>query len=299
MPAPRGNARESAAAPISGGEAMTEASEWIGRVGTSWSDEWRRTDRSFGALTDRLLDDDAIGGFASALDIGCGAGELALDLARGHGESRVRGIDISAALLAVARERGEGLPNLAFEEADAARWQPDRHDRPDLLISRHGVMFFPDPVGAFAHLSRQAAPGARLRFSCFRPRADNAWAGALGSVLETPNAPPDPDAPGPFAFGDRAKVARILSDAGWAELALEAIDYAMIASLETTDRDQAVEDALGYFLRIGPAARALAELPPEGRHPAMARLRAVLADHYDGSRVAMPAAAWIVTARAA
>lgn len=278
---------------------MTEASEWIGRVGTSWSDEWRRTDRSFGALTDRLLADDAIGGFASALDIGCGAGELALKLARSHGESRVLGIDISEALLTVARERGGDLPNLAFAEADAARWQAEGEDRPDLLISRHGVMFFPDPVAAFAHLRRQSAPGARLRFSCFRPRADNPWAGALGSVLEGPTAPSDPDAPGPFAFGDRDKVTRILEGAGWADLAFEAFDYAMIASLETSGRDRAVEDALGYFLRIGPAARALAQLAPEARPPAMARLRAVLADHYDGSRIAMTAAAWIVTGRAA
>ena len=278
---------------------MTEAGEWIGRVGTSWSDEWRRTDRSFGALTAHLIDGDATAGFASALDIGCGAGELALELARGNAESRVLGIDISAALLAVARERGQGLPNLAFEEADAARWHREGESRPDLLISRHGVMFFPDPVGAFAHLRGQAAPGARLRFSCFRPRADNAWAGALGSVLEAPSVTPDPHAPGPFAFGDRARVARILTDADWADLVFEPLDYAMIASLETADRERAVEDALGYFLRIGPAARALAELPPAGRAPAMARLRAVLADHYDGSRIAMPAAAWIVTARAA
>ena len=50
--------------------------EWTGRVGSAWAEQWRRTDRSFGALTGRLLEADAIGTFHHALDIGCGAGEL-------------------------------------------------------------------------------------------------------------------------------------------------------------------------------------------------------------------------------
>ncbi|MBX9897027.1 MAG: class I SAM-dependent methyltransferase [Qipengyuania sp.] len=273
---------------------MTDSSEWTGPVGTAWAREWRRTDRSFGALTDRLLDPAAIGGFARALDIGCGAGELVERLAAAHPRARVTGLDISAELLAVARARCAHLPNARFAECDAAQWQAASGEALDLLVSRHGVMFFADPPGAFAHLRAQCAPGATLRFSCFRARADNAWAGALDAALALPPSAAAPDAPGPFAFAERDRVAGILGAAGWTEVAFEPLDYAMIAG----EGEGAVEEALSYFQRIGPAARALREMPADGRPAALDRLRGMIAAHHRASQVTMPAAAWIVTARA-
>lgn len=273
---------------------MTEASEWTGRVGTTWAEEWRRTDRSFGALTDRLLDASALGAFGRVLDIGCGAGEVSLRIAAEHPLAQVEGIDIAPDLLAVARVRCGKIPNVCFAEADAATWRAETEERPDLLISRHGVMFFADPVAAFAHLRAEARPAARLRFSCFRARADNAWAAALASALPSPQDPPDPDAPGPFAFAQPERVEAILTAAGWHAIAFEPVDYAMIAG-EGAD---AIAGALSYFQRIGPAARALAEMPPSDREAARQRLRAMLAEHCHGGRVSLPAAAWVVTARA-
>ena len=271
---------------------MTGASEWTGRVGGAWAGEWRRTDRSFGALTDRLLDPDAIGGFTAALDIGCGAGELVERLAAAHPAAPVVGVDISPELLDVARARCADLPNARFELADAADWTPAEPLRPELLISRHGVMFFADPVAAFAHLRALAAPGARLRFSCFRGREDNGWAAALASALPVPAEAPDPVAPGPFAFSDPARVEAVLTGAGWRDVGFEPVDYAMIAG----EGEDAAEEALAYFQRIGPAARAIAELPEAERPAVRERLRRVLAAHHAGGRVALPSAAWIVTA---
>lgn len=269
---------------------MTGASEWVDRVGQTWAEEWRRTDRSFGALTDRLLE---TGPYAAALDIGCGAGELVQRLASANADAPVIGVDISPQLLDVARARCAGLPNARFECADAAVWSPAGGFRPDLLISRHGVMFFADPVAAFAQLRGQAAPGARLRFSCFRAREDNRWAMALASVLPAPAEPPDPSAPGPFAFADHRRVRAILEPAGWQDIALEPVDYAMIAG----DGVDAIDEAVAYFQRIGPAARAIAEAPEAERSAIRARLRAMLATHHHEGRVALPSAAWIVTAR--
>ena len=292
MPVRPGSAPARAGAPISAGSGMTTGSEWTGRVGTAWADEWRRTDRSFGALTDRLVEVAGAGNFDFALDVGCGAGEVSCRLAAANPEARIRGVDISAELLCVARERGADQPNLIFEEADAAAWRAPPAERPDLLVSRHGVMFFAEPVAAFANLRAQAAPGARIVFSCFRRAGENEWAAALTEIVPQPSAPADPGAPGPFAFGDPARVERILGGAGWKELVFEPFDYAMVVG-EGAD---AVEDALGYFQRIGPAARGLAGLPDAERAVACKRLRALLASRRTADAVAMPSAAWIVSA---
>ena len=55
---------------------MTDRSEWQGRVGRKWAEEWPRTDRSFAPLTERLLAVLADERPRQVLDIGCGAGEL-------------------------------------------------------------------------------------------------------------------------------------------------------------------------------------------------------------------------------
>ena len=267
--------------------------EWQGRTGESWAERWRRTDRSFTMLTEELLKHSRTFRFTQALDIGCGAGELSLALARGRPQVRVVGVDISPQLLAVARERSANLANIAFEEADAAQWQPPADFEPDLLISRHGVMFFPDPASAFRHLAGLAASGCGLLFSCFRARAENLFFTEVGRLLANQETPGDPDAPGPFAFADPHRVERLLTDAGWREIALAPFDFAMIAGAGADP----VEDAVEYFSRIGPAARAIADLPPDEHERFADRVRALATRNlYDGI-VSLRAGAWLVTAR--
>ncbi|QKG71853.1 class I SAM-dependent methyltransferase [Erythrobacter mangrovi] len=274
---------------------MTDASDWISRVGKSWAYEWERTDRSFAPLTQRLFDVADSSSFARALDIGCGAGELTLQLGQARAKTRVTGVDISEDLVAVARERCSGLANVRIEQADAARWNPPKGEAPDLLVSRHGVMFFDDPVGAFSHIASQAAPAARLVFSCFRTVGENGWVRELATALPPGAAPAgDPNAPGPFAFGNRERVEGILNAAGWRDIGFEAFNYPMVGGAG----DQAVEDGLSYFLRIGPAARAVAMLEGAEREQTIDRLRGVIERHHADGIVALPSAAWIVTARA-
>ena len=278
---------------------MTTQAEWTGRIGQSWADQWQRTDRSFGALTDQLLHRTAQVEFTSVLDIGCGAGELSAALARMNGHVRVIGVDVSEDLLEVARQRGRRLPNLEFAAIPAEQWD-DPTVRPDLLVSRHGVMFFEQPVEAFAHLCRASAPGARMLFSCFRPAYENEWVGLLedavawrtgGSDHVEETAPTY--RPGPFAFGNRELLERMLIEAGWSEPEFEPFDYAMIAGMGA----DAVADARAYFLRIGPAARPIAALDGDEHAAAVARLERMLALHDIDGLVALPAAAWIVSAR--
>lgn len=273
---------------------MTDKNDWQGRVGASWADEYERTDRSFSVLTDRLLGLASSGGFSRALDIGCGAGELSLALGRGHPSAVIRGIDISERLIEAARRRGSRRGNVGFEIADAARWKPVTLDAaPDLLVSRHGVMFFEDPAGAFSHLRSIAAPSARFVFSCFRNRDENNWATEVSSLL--PGSPAaSPDGPWPFALANREKTAGLLEQAGWEDVRLEPFDFPYIAG----GGDNPVEDAVSYFLSIGPAARAAADLTPEARAGFTDDLRHLLGKHRDGGLVMLKAAAWLVSATA-
>ena len=273
---------------------MTDRSDWEGRVGRKWAEEWKRTDRSFSGLTDRLLARASASPITHALDVGCGAGEVSLALARGHPDSTVIGLDISESLVSVARERGAGLGNVSFLLADAADWRGSSF-APDLIVSRHGVMFFPDPVAAFANLARGAARDARLVFSCFRHRAENPWATRIASLLPDGAVPQaEPCGPGPFAFADRAHVEQILVAAGWSEVAFEPVDFAYIAGTG----ENAVSDARSFFLSIGPAAAAAATLDDEARSTFVSRLEKYLSANEEGSLVALPGAAWIVSARA-
>ena len=270
---------------------MTDKLEWQGRVGISWAEQWQRTDRSFAPLTLRLVG--VILAFSeghSIVDIGCGAGELSIKLATARPDANVLGLDISADLIDAAIARSSSS-NALFAVADAAKWR-DAASAPELYVSRHGVMFFDDPVAAFANLSVTAAPKAKLVFSCFRSPAENDWAKKIGALLPATPAG-DPHAPGPFAFADPEHVRAILTKAGWSDIAFEPVDFDYVAG----EGDDPVSDAMDFFGHIGPAARAIRSLTGDARTDFLNRLRTLAQEHVSANTVRFGAAAWIVTAQ--
>jgi SAM-dependent methyltransferase len=281
---------------------MTEAYEWRGRVGDVWAEEWRRTDRTLAPVNDALV---AAAAAEAArfdnpriLDVGCGAGATSLALAAALADAEIIGIDFSESLIAAARERaGEGAENARFEVADAARWAPARAGF-DLIVSRHGVMFFEDPVAAFAHLRALVGAEARLVFSCFRRRADNQWVTALRPIFErfAPETLAAPDPPvGPFAFADPARIAAVLTGAGFAPPSIRALDFDFVAGAG----EDPLADAISYFRRIGPFAALLRELDERAGEAAAEALGEILARHQAGDQILFRAAAWIVTVKVA
>jgi len=270
---------------------MTDARDWQGRVGANWAREWMRTDRSFADLTTQLVARVVALSPRKLLDIGCGAGELALAVSGMCPQASVLGIDLSAELIAQAKSRASAQPNCSFDVADASRWSAPEFV-PDMLMSRHGVMFFDDPVAAFTTLARASAPDAQFVFSCFRERHLNAWATEIAALL--PDAPvTDPHAPGPFAFADPARVTPILSAAGWADVAFAPVDWDYVAGAG----NDPIADALDFFSRIGPAAPVIAALEGAERAHFLDQVRALAERHLTGGIVGFKAAAWIVTAR--
>jgi SAM-dependent methyltransferase len=157
------------------------------------------------------------------LDIGCGTGATAIPFAAsvspgGH----VTGVDISEPMLAQARQNiaASGAANVLLVNADAQvhRFPPDSFD---LLISRFGVMFFADPVAAFANLHAGLRGGGRLCMAVWASMAENVhWKIPFDiAVKHLGNpAPVDPHEPGPMAFRDPAYLRDILSKAGFVEI---------------------------------------------------------------------------------
>jgi len=276
---------------------MTTATEWTGPVGDIWAREWRRTDRSFAGLAPQLqaaiLATAPMPG-SHIVDIGCGAGATSLSLAEALPNAAITGIDISPGLIEIAVRRADRRPGLDFivapVETAVAALAPI-----DCFVSRHGVMFFTDPVAAFTALRAAAAPGARLVFSCFRAAALNPWASEIAAaVLGQPSKPPADYAPSPFAFADPDRPRAILAAAGWLETACSPADFVYRAG----EGEDPVADAVDFFTYVGPSAPALRAAEPDVRAAMLDRMTAVVARYRTGNTVDFPAAAWLWSAKA-
>ncbi|MFC7473773.1 class I SAM-dependent methyltransferase [Dankookia sp. GCM10030260] len=230
------------------------------------------------------------------IDIGCGSGTSVLALAAAVGPGgEVLGADVAAESVAVARRRIEqaGLTQAAVVLGDAGS-HPFPQAGFDLLFSRFGVMFFADPVAAFRHLRRALRPGGRFCAAAFRAPAENPWVTGPAAALR-PLLPPQPaagpDAPGQFGWARAAHVRSILDGAGFGDVALTPCDL----------RFRLGEDAAGAAeaaMSIGQAARALLGADAATRDSARMALEAWFRPHEGPDGVALPAALWIVTARA-
>ncbi|HUO12503.1 MAG TPA: class I SAM-dependent methyltransferase [Caulobacteraceae bacterium] len=227
------------------------------------------------------------------IDVGCGCGATTLELARRVGPGgEAFGADISAPMLAVARRRAEaaGLSWARFIQADA---QTQAFEPADGVFSRFGVMFFADPVAAFANLRRALKPGGRIAFVCWRPFEANPWMSVpmskVAALLPEPPPPPAPGAPGPFAFADGERVRGILERAGYRQIEIVAHDM----KTAWGDLDQSTRTSLS----VGPVANAL-RLNPHLADKIAEAVRGALAAYETPEGVRLDSSAWVVRALA-
>lgn len=264
---------------------------WNEEGGRRWVQNIRRVERMIEPLSARLLQHAAPRPGERVLDVGCGGGVTSAALARAVGASgRVLGVDVSAVILDVARERFPGITNLDFALGDAATMPLERGGF-DLLASRFGVMFFADPAAAFAHLRTALVPGGRLAFICWRALDQNPWMAecvrAAFTVLPRPEPQP-PDAPGPYAFADDARLRDILGASGFGAISIDPLDH----PLDLGSPDEAVLQ----MTRMGLAASAFAAASPAEQQAATAAVRAALEPHVVAGTVRMASATWLVHA---
>ncbi len=266
---------------------------WNGVAGSAWVEMQESLDQILKPFEHLLLEAASLGRAVRVLDVGCGTGGTTVAAARQLGANgSCVGIDISEPMLAAARARAERESTPASficANAQVHEFEPATFDR---IISRFGIMFFDDPVRAFANLRRAAAEKGELRFVAWRSAAENPFmtTAERAAAPLLPNLPArQPDAPGQFAFGDRSRVATILKESGWAEIDIRPIDV---------DCCLPEKDLVRYLTRLGPLGLVLQEQDERTRAQVIRTVRAAFDPYVHGAEVHFTAACWMVAARA-
>jgi ubiquinone/menaquinone biosynthesis C-methylase UbiE len=186
------------------------------------------------------------------LDLGCGAGQIAIPAAKAG--VKVTGVDLAANLIeqAKARASAEGV-QLSFEEGDAEALVFEDASF-DMVVSLIGAMFAPRPDLVASEMLRVCRPGGRIVMANWTAQ------GFVGQMFKTigKHVPPPPIMASPLLWGDEAKV-RERFGAG-------------VSSLETSKRmyrfhypfapDEVVDFFITYY---GPTNRAYAALDAAGK----------------------------------
>jgi hypothetical protein len=184
----------------------------------------------------------------------------------------VLGIDISGPMLEVAADKiartDDSTASLGFLQADAAD--------------------HPFEAGSFDLL---------LAFSCWQPLAANDWTRiplqAALQYVELP-APPDPNAPGPFAFANPDRVRQILGDAGFANINIESHNREIRFGEAPT-----LGESVRQLAEIGPVGRLLMDQDQDTKEKVFSAMEVVLAPYYRDGALLMSGAIWFVTAEVA
>lgn len=270
---------------------------WDGGGGEHWAAEAEAYDRLNRAFAERIVERLAPQPGERVLDVGCGNGALSLMLAPvvGAGGSVV-GLDISGPMLATAASRASaaGLSNVTFEKGDAQVHRLADASF-DAAVSRFGVMFFEDPVAAFANIRGMLRPGGRLVFACWQTLLVNQWlmvpAVAALAHVPMPALGGDPNAPGPFSLADPDRVRSVLGDAGWADIDLEEVRAQM-------NFGPTADDAVAFLQGTDMASNLMKDVDDETIARAWAAIREAVAPYETPDGVLLEGVTWLVTARA-
>jgi SAM-dependent methyltransferase len=269
---------------------------WNGPAGQRWADRQAAQDVLLKPVADLVVDRAGFKPGERVIDIGCGSGATTIAFARKVAPAgRVLGVDVSEPMLERARQAAPKELPIEFVRADATVY-PFEPASFDVLASRFGVMFFADPALSFANMRKALKPSGRLTFACWREPRENPFfmAPLAAAYKHVPKLPPQgPEDPGPFAFASEARVRRILGDAGFTNVGMEACPLVLDAAI-----GRGLDGAVQGVLEIGPVSRALDGQPEHLRTAAANEIREALTPFAKGSAVLLPASVWVVTAKA-
>ena len=271
---------------------VDQASAWDGPEGAAWAADWQSYDRSIAPYREVLLGAASIRDGDSVLDIGCGNGRTSRDAARRTPSGRVLGIDLSAAMLARARQLAadDGMSNIAFVQGDA-QVHPLEAGGFAVAIGSFSTMFFADKKAGFANIADALCPGGRLALLAWQAVSDNEQFrtifGALAAGRDLPSPPPG--APSPFGLADEAMGRDWLGGAGFVDVSYESL-HRPFNIADTAD------DAYDFFVRSPMTPGMTRDLDEATKASALAALHDVLRAHETPEGVVFDSAVWLITA---
>ncbi|MFI8087486.1 class I SAM-dependent methyltransferase [Streptomyces sp. NPDC086080] len=263
---------------------------WNGYEGRHWAEHQSRYDALNDPVNTPLLEAAGLRGTDSVLDIGCGNGRLTRLAARTA--ARAVGVDLSAPMLERARASaaGEHLTHVTHLQADA-QVHPFESGSFDVALSRFGVMFFADPVAAFANIGHALRPGGRLAFVCPQPLARMDQAEIFAAVAGHVTLPDfsEKQETGPAAFADPDRTGHVLSGAGFESITVDPLEVA-----QTWGTDAA--DAATFLFGWGPMRHWLRDAAPESVTRAHRAATDAFGAYATNRGVHLTARYWLVTA---
>lgn len=200
-----------------------------------WSKHSDTIRTMFAPVTKALIERAGIREGQSVLDVAGGPGEPSLTIAE-HIEpsGSVMCTDAVAGMVEAARNEAKrrGVENVEFRQCTADDL-PFPDNSFDVVVSRLGAMFFPDPVAAMREILRVTKPGGVVAFVVWHKSELNPFCYLVSRVMDQHIQAPaeDPDAPSAFRFAEPGKLANILTHAGATNVRESVIEFDMAAPI--------------------------------------------------------------------
>lgn len=245
----------------------------------------------FAPWAGRLLDRVPLAAGSRVLDVACGTGILArLIRERLGGRCHVVAVDRSPGMLAVAR----GLePAIDWREGDAAELPVGDDERFDAVLCHQGMQFFEDRPAAAQAMRRVLVPGGRVGIGVWRSLEENGLFHDLDLVAQRFVGPVDDVRHG---FADAGALARLLADAGFANVRVEPLSYETRFALEPAVLAQLNATAV---LGMTAAGRAMSDTERADAISALVGASLAAVERYaEGGVIAFRTGANLATARA-
>jgi SAM-dependent methyltransferase len=278
----------------------TTAAELKAREHERWSNaarSWLENDAMvttfWAPVTDAMIAGARIGPGMRVLDVACGTGHPAIPIAQAVGAGgSVLATDFAEPMVAIARDKAAaaGVSNIEFRVVDGEVLdEPDASF--DAATMRWGLMFMPDPVSAIRGLARAVRPGGRIAIVVWPGPEKVPFASLPMAVMRahTTVPTPPPGAPGMFAFADAERLRAVITDGGFHDVEIAALDF-----------DHVHPSPEAYWSQIrdisAPVRTHYDGLPAETRARVDAEILAAVERFRRGDQIVIPNTTWLAVA---
>lgn len=249
-------------------------------------DRWGGLLRAWlGAATETMLDMAGVRVGSHVLDVAAGAGDQTLQAAERVGPGgRVLATDISPRILelAAANAKRAGLGQVQTAVQDGEELDVEEASF-DAVISRLGLIYFPNQQASLQAMRRALKPGGRVAAIVYSTPERNGFFSIPVSIIRARAklAPPAPGQPGPFSLGAAGALERAFASAGFTDVT-SGIVAAPLRLPSAADCVRFEQESFGALHQM------LSGVDVEGRAAAWAEIAARLAPFESGGRFEAP-----------